>query len=147
MARRLVLAFLLAALPAVLVLPSVAAAGRSQESLFQDDTTLLGGGDALRNETLDELQALGVDVIRVNVVWNRYAPDPTSSTRPQFDAEDPSAYPLGDVDALVRGARERGIDMLLTPTGPGPGWASECSGSYTTRRICRPSPVEYGHFV
>src|SRR3954453_21394553 len=64
-------ALLAAALGAI---PAPAHASRSQESLFQDDANLLFTSDARRNATLNELRALGVDVIRLNVVWNQYAP-------------------------------------------------------------------------
>src|SRR4051812_6205437 len=132
----------------LLALPQAAFASRSQESLFQDDASLLYSGDARRDSTLNELKALGVDTIRVNVVWNRYAPSPKRKTRPSFDATDPNAYPaLAMVDGVVSGAAARGMTVLLTPTGPGPAWASNCSGSATTRRICRPKPSEFGRFV
>jgi hypothetical protein len=135
-------------LAAALLAPAASHASKTQESVFQDDATLLYGGDAKRDQALDELQRLGVHTVRVNVRWNRYAPSPTSATRPAFDAGDPWAYPgFGEIDALVSGAERRGIQVLLTPTGPGPGWASRCKGSYETRRICKPSPGEFGQFV
>jgi hypothetical protein len=130
------------------VLPAAAEASRSQESLFQDDRNLLLSGETRRNATLDELRGLGVEVIRVNVVWNRYAPSPQAKRRPSFDATDPNAYRnLGELDALVSGAQSRGMSVLLTATGPGPAWASGCTGSANKRRICRPKPAEYGRYV
>ena len=139
-----------AALIATLAVCAPAHASKTQESIFQDDATLLGDDTAARDRALDELQALGVDTIRALVLWNRVAPDALSSTRPQFDAADPNAYPAGNwarIDALVQGAQARGMQVLLTPTGPGPGWASECSGDYAARRICKPRPDEFGAFV
>jgi hypothetical protein len=47
----------------------------------------------------------------------------------------------------VNGAAARGMAVLLTPTGPGPAWASRCKGSANARRICDPSPAEFGRFV
>jgi hypothetical protein len=138
---------LLAALGAAGLLPQPALASRAQQSLFQDDVSLLYSGDARRERTLDELRSLGVDVVRLNVRWNRYAPSPRSKRRPSFDATDPNAYPLGEVEAAVDGARARGMQVILTPTGPGPAWASRCSGSVNKRRICDPSPVEFGRYV
>src|SRR3954468_18318627 len=114
-------ALLAAALGAI---PAPAAASRSQESLFQDDANLLFTSDARRNATLNELRGLGVDVIRVNVVWNQYAPAPQSKKRPKFDATNPNAYRnLNVVTAVVNGARVRGMAVQLTPTVPGPAWA------------------------
>jgi hypothetical protein len=126
-------------------------ASTAQESIFQDDAVLAGDDPNVRARALDELNALGVDTVRALVLWNRIAPSPTSSTRPAgFDATNPNAYPAGNwarFDQLVRGAQQRGMQVLLTPTGPGPGWASDCRGSYGTRRICRPNPNEFGAFV
>src|SRR5215212_5120690 len=146
---KLIKTSLLTALAAI-ALTAPAHASSTQESIFQDDATLLGDDVGKREQTLDEMQALGVDTVRALVLWNRIAPDALSSTKPSFDAGDPDAYPAGNwarVDALVQGAQARGMQMLLTPTGPGPGWASECSGDYAARRICKPSPQEYGAFV
>ena len=142
--RRTVLIVLLTALALV---PTPAGASRSQESLFEDETSLLYSGPERRDQTLDELQGLGVDVIRANVIWNRYAPSPQAKRKPSFDATDPNAYALGELDALVAGASARGMAVLLTPTGPGPAWASSCGGSASARRICNPKPSEYGRFV
>src|SRR3954468_1680143 len=140
-------AALLTLIAALCLVPAPAHASQSQESLFEDEVSLLYSGAERRDQTLDELRDLGVDVIRANVIWNRYAPSPRAKSKPQFDATDPNAYPLGEVDALVAGAAARGMTVLLTPTVPGPAWASSCSGSATTRRICNPKPADYGDFV
>src|SRR5215212_6360334 len=146
---KLIKTSLLTALAAI-ALTAPAHASSTQESIFQDDATLLGDDVGKREQTLDEMQALGVDTVRALVLWNRIAPDALSSTKPSFDAGDPDAYPAGNwarVDGLVQGAQARGMQVLLTPTGPGPGWASECRGDYNARRICKPSPAEFGAFV
>jgi hypothetical protein len=134
-------------LAAFLVSPAAAFASHSQESLFEDETQLLYSGTTRADQTLNELQGLGVDVIRANVLWSRYAPSPRSTRKPSFDATDPSAYPLGEVDYLVQAAAARGMQVQLTPTGPGPAWASGCSGSYSVRRICKPKSAEFKQFV
>jgi hypothetical protein len=138
---------LFALLAAAQLLPAEAHASRSQESLFQDDANLLYSSPSRRDKTLNELDSLGVDVIRANVVWNKYAPSPTHKKKPSFNDSDPNAYPLGQVDGLVNAAQQRGISVLLTPTVPGPAWASSCKGSVSSRRICRPRPSLFGHFV
>jgi hypothetical protein len=132
---------------ALALVPAAAQASQSQESLFEDEASLLYSGADRRDQTLDELRDLGVDVIRANVVWNRYAPSPRAKSKPRFDATDPSAYSLGEVDVLVAGATARRMTVLLTPTAPGPAWASPCGGSSTARRICSPKPADYGDFV
>jgi hypothetical protein len=148
---KLIKTSLLAALAAVALTAAPAHASKTQESNFQDDATLLGDDAGKRDKALDEMQSLGVDTVRALVLWNRIAPDATSSDKPNgFDASNPDAYPAGNwarVDALVQGAQARGMQVLLTPTGPGPGWASDCSGDYDARRICKPKPDEFGAFV
>src|SRR5215208_8133494 len=110
---------------ATVALTAPAHASSNQESIFQDDAALFGDDAGKREGALDEMQALGVDTVRANVLWNRIAPDATSSTKPAaFDAADPDAYPAGNwarLDAIVKGVQSRGMQILLTPTGPGPG--------------------------
>lgn len=142
---------LLAGLAAVaLTAPAPAQASTSQESIFQD-SVLTGWDQARRDRMLDELQALGVDTVRANVVWGQLAPNARSATKPtNFDASNSFTYPAPNwtpYDALMRGARARGINVLITATGPSPAWASECKGSWRTRRLCRPKPAEFGAFV
>ena len=48
---------------------------------------------------------------------------------------------------MLAAARARGLDVLLTPTGPGPAWASTCGGRARARQACSPSPVAFGRFV
>jgi hypothetical protein len=124
------------------------AAAAPPRAILQDDAALLYRGAAVRERTLDELRRLGVDAIRVLVVWRRYAPAPRSPRRPlDFDAGDSAAYPAGAFDALdglVAGAAARGLDVILTPTGPGPAWASECRSG---RQTCSPQPDDFRRFV
>src|SRR5918997_4648697 len=111
---------------ATVALAAPAHASSNQESIFQDDAALLGDDASKREQSLDEMQALGVDTVRVNILWNRIAPDAMSSTKPDgFNAADPNSSPAGNwarVDAVVQGVQSRGMQVLFTPTGPGPGW-------------------------
>jgi hypothetical protein len=135
---------LVVALAAVLAAP--AGASKTQESIFQDDRLLLESGADVRNQTLDELKALGVDTIRVNAIWARIAPERDSDNKPGFDSADPGAYPSGgftELDALLQGAAARQMSVLVTPTGPAPRWASPCGD----RRTCDPNVGEFKNFV
>lgn len=117
---------------------------------MQDDQRLLRSGSAVRESTLDEMAALGVTTVRAFVYWRDVAPDPTATVDPVFDATNPNAYPTGafePFDALVRSAYARGIDVILTPTAPLPSWASQCSGSQTVRRSCKPDVAAFQAFV
>src|SRR3954471_1150201 len=135
-----------AALPAA---PALAAP--DQQSLIEDETQMLDSGPAVQAQSLDEAKALGADVIRANVIWSRFAPSPTSKKKPKgFDGKNPAAYPAGVftmLDSLVSGAQARGLEVLLTATGPIPAWASRCKGSVAHRRTCKPDPKLFGAFV
>ncbi|WP_372789714.1 cellulase family glycosylhydrolase [Paraconexibacter sp.] len=120
-----------------------ASAATSQITFFEAPTALQDA--STRGQTLDEIKALGSDGIRVLVNWNRLAPDPTSSERPAIVASDPAAY--GDrwapYDAIVDGARSRGLKVLLTLTGGAPHWAT-ASGKDA---ITKPDRDEFQAFV
>jgi hypothetical protein len=122
-------------------------ASTTQESVFQDDTALIFSGDAKRQQTLDDIKALGGTTIHSLVFWNRVAPNPNSNTRPSFDATNPDAYPpgaWGPYDALVAEAQARGLSVIFSPV-QGPAWADTCRNS-ANRHHCKPSPKEYGQF-
>ncbi len=126
-------------------------ASTDQLSLIEDETLMLDSGPAVQSSALDEAKALGADVIRANVIWSKYAPSPTSTKKPKrFDGKNPNAYPAGvfsQLDSFVAGAQARGMQPLLTPTGPIPAWASRCKGSVKARSTCKPNPQLYGAFV
>jgi hypothetical protein len=125
-----------------------AQASTSQRSVFEDDHLLLNSGDALREQTLDDIKALGADTIHVLVIWNKLAPAPNAGTKPAVDASDPNSYAgWGPWDAVVAGAQARGLKVLLTPTGPAPTWASLCKGSVTYRKRCSPRVSDWSAFV
>ena len=128
--------------------PQPAGAGGTQLSVFEDDHLLLNSGDAMREQALDEIKSLGANTVHVLVMWDRLAPAPNEGIKPAFDAKDPNAY--GNWypwDALVAGAQARGLDVLLSPTGRAPAWASECKGSIEYRKRCSPNVSDYADFV
>ena len=129
-----------------------AAASSKQQSIFRDDAVLLWAGDERRERALDELKALGVDMIQAQITWRQVAPAMLERQRPAgFDAKDPAAYDperWDKFDGLVRGARARGIRLMLGPTGPAPLWATGCDGKKTDRpQVCEPSVKEFQRFV
>lgn len=127
-----------------LVLAAPAAASTTQFTMFEAPSALVDPSQ--RDSTLDEIDALGADAIRVLVNWNRVAPSPTSKTRPaNFDASDPAAYGDGfaTYEAIVAAAKARGLRVLFTITGGAPFWAT----AKGTDAITRPDPDEFQAFA
>jgi hypothetical protein len=120
------LAMLLVALATGLA-PAAALADHTQESVFQDDQYLLDGPTGAVVGTLVLLKTLGVQRVRVNVLWSSIAPQPTSRTEPaNFNAGDPADYPQGSFaayDRLVEFAKQYGLGVEFNITAPGPLWA------------------------
>jgi hypothetical protein len=149
MPRKLLLPLLTAVLAVGAFAAAPAHAAKRQESIFQDDRALIFSGDAKRQQTLDEIKALGATTVHSLVFWNSIAPAPNSRKKPAgFDGSDPNAYPPGSwdqYDALVREAAARGMQVLFSPV-QAPAWAGGC-GNLSTRPHCRPNPKEYGAFV
>ena len=113
------LALVLAALALV---PGRAMASHDQVAILQDDMQLFEAPAT----TMQELRHLGVEMVRVYVRWSLFAPAPNSHRRPPFNASDPNAYPPRSwvgLDAIVRDAAARGIQVMLVPTGFAPLWA------------------------
>lgn len=118
---------------------------------------LLAYGAGVQNGALDDMKALGVDVVHADVEWYALAPSRTSSSPPKgVDLTDPASYRQQGwaiIDSLVRGAQARGMKVLLTPTAPGPSWADGRACTKTERRkarvrgSCRTNASLYGQFV
>ncbi len=137
---------------AVLSSSSSGPAPRYLQSVFQDDDHLLYTSTATATNTLDQLKRLGVDTIRVTVLWKALAPAPTSATMPAgFAPGDPAAYPAvlwAPYDRVVTLARSRGITVDFNLTAPGPLWAmaqGAPSARYADHWI--PSAGAFGQFV
>lgn len=127
MLRRLVLTTLLL----VLLGATAAHASSRQETMFQDDAddhSLVYGSPAEVGAEITRLKGLGVDRLRITVNWGLVAPDPNSSTRPDFDSIDPDAYPPGAwsrYDTIARDASAAGMGLNFNVTTPAPKWARE----------------------
>lgn len=83
-----------------------------------DDAWLLHGPGTLAAR-LDELSALGPDVVRFTVRWDQVARRRPQSPRDPGD----SAYRWDGFDAVLRGLRRHGIDVVVTLYGT-PSWAN-----------------------
>ena len=85
---------------------------------IQDDAWLLHGPGTLESR-LDELDRLGVDVVRYTVRWDLVARERPTTARDHRDL----AYDWRSVDAVLRGLRRHGIQPLVTLYGT-PRWAN-----------------------
>ena len=115
-------------------------AARNQVTYFEAPRDLLDA--STREASLDEIAGLGARHLRVLLTWRRVAPSADSRVKPNFDATDPAGYSFGDYDAIVDGARARGMRVLMTISGPVPRWATNGARDQFTR----PSPAEFRKF-
>ena len=141
----------------LLALPGAATASKSQWSVFEDHTALVKSGDETRSKILDEVKnELGADTLRIEIKWSEVAPEPSSKTKPNFNASDPLAYPFGPqqypgfypYDDLVRRATNLGLGIIMTITGDAPRWATEngVGASFETANY-RVNANEYAQFA
>jgi len=135
----------------LLGLPAAASADSRLESMFQDDPRILSTDAKVRNATLDEAKALGVQRIRVTAFWNRFAPNAAGTEKPAgFDGSNPDAYEAGRFDVLddvLAGAKKRGLTVNLNPSAPGPKWAGSAFIEDRLDSVTNPNPAEYTTFV
>jgi hypothetical protein len=144
MGRRSTLAVLCTALAVAAAGVPVAQAGSRQVTVMQDDALLLRHDSATRAHTLDEMDRLGADVVKVQVYWNEIAPQ--GRRKPQgFDASDPGGYAWAVYDEIVQGIVARGMRPFLALGNRAPDWATAKRGRY--RGTYRPSARELGLFA
>lgn len=125
--RRLpiVIAAILAAL--ALAAPGSALASHGQEMILQDDQSLVYASPSQVSDTLSKIKAMGVNRVRISVVWSLVAPRSTASRKPKFDATNPAAYPPGGwyrYDFIDLVAHQLGLGVYFQPTAPAPTWAT-----------------------
>ena len=113
-----------AALVACVLAPAAAAhASATQVSIMQDDDQLVYRDDATRDRALDEMKALGVDVVRATVLWRNVAAGVSRNAAARKDLASPRAYGVAvwnRYDNLVRAAQARGLRVYFSVTGPAP---------------------------
>jgi hypothetical protein len=119
-ARPATLALLGVAAACLLHAPAQARASTGQYEIFQDDPHML----ADPAQTLQQIRDLGADVVRVSLQWNLLAP---SARPPGFNPTDPASYPAAAwcvYDEIVTDAKQDGITIDFSLTGPAPLWAA-----------------------
>lgn len=151
MTRPRSLVALLASALLLLAAAPAAHASRTQEATFQDDDLLVYADPAAVARTLDELDALGVDRLRITLVWRAIAPGNEQDAKPAgFDATDPGDYPPGAWnrwDTVLRLARARGMDVTFNVTVPAPDWATGTPRRAGIDATHDPDAAEFGSFV
>ena len=141
----------LATLLALIVLaPATAQASQTQVSIMMDDDNLLYRGDQVRDQTLTKMRQLGVDVVRVTVLWSVVA---ERTRKLGARGSNPRAYPPRNwdrYDNLVRAAKNLGIVVYFNPTPPGPPWAhGKAPGGLRSvvKQAWKPNPGDFARFV
>ena len=118
--RRILTVFIALALAAGVAAPLAGSAQRMWVG-FHDDPSFRWEGD--RGATLDRVRKANATLVRAVVTWASVAPErPVQATDP-FDP----AYRFDDLDELVRGSQQRGLEVLLTIWGT-PRWANGDKG-------------------
>ena len=133
MRRILVLA--LAALGLALAAPSGASARSDMELALQDDAVFVANAYYGRARGLDRARELGINVIRVNVLWSQVV----GSSINRRSRPSPVKYDFTAYDQIVVAARERGMLVQMALTGPAPAWA-------TGNRRAGPYKPKYRYF-
>ena len=136
---------LIIALLGLLAAPAAAQASPRQVMSFEAPAELLDYSRV--DATLAEIRAFGVTQVRQLVYWQEFAPRPRSKRKPRhFNAANPASYPAGTwdrLDLLMARAQQHGVDVMLTPTGPVPKWATK----YRKDNVTRPNAKQFGQFV
>ncbi len=130
-----------AVLAVVLLAPAAAQASEAQMSIMMDDDLLIYRDNATRDKTMREMKALGVDTVRVTVLWsvltNHLEGKPKNKKEKaaltankkryrKYGEASPRAYPplnWNRFDGLVRACKTLGLVCYFNVTGPGPSWA------------------------
>jgi hypothetical protein len=144
----------LALLGATATVPATARANATQFSIMMDDDLLLYRSHNARVGALGRMKGLGVDYVRVTVLWSVVAENARSTPRrrKRFRAARPSTYPHANwdrYDDLVREARRQGIGVYFNLTGPGPDFAHQVPprSHRRNRRTWKPKIREFYKFV
>jgi hypothetical protein len=143
---------LIALLMLTLALPTAtASASSTQEVSLQDNRLLLQSSPTAVANTLSTLRQLGVQRVRVSVVWWMLAPNANSRQAPKhFNASDPGAYSAAawrPFDTLVELAPRFGLGVNFDVTGNAPLWGVRNTSNRNLRYVWYPNPTAFGQFV
>jgi hypothetical protein len=138
----------------VCALPARGLASTTEQTSLLDDDQLIYVPTGHMLQTLSTLHTLGVDTVKVSLVWQLIAPNANSTKRPaNFDATNPAAYPPGAWsrwDTLVDVAHELGMNVYFLVIGPAPLWAippGNRSAGQGPAVGWMPNPRDYQNFI
>jgi len=162
--------FALAALLLMTIGAGTAQASPEQASIMMDDDQLVYRSDATRARALVAMKSLGVEVVRVTVLWKTVAEGASLTNteiarlkgealrsrarrqRARFKPRNPRTYPTRNwdrYDNLVKEAAELGLRVYFTITGPGPSYAHRKAPPSQRRNAgtYKPYPTRFRDFV
>jgi hypothetical protein len=148
---RLAACLLLCAGTLAMAAPS-ALANSAQKSILMDDNALIYDSQSNVEHAMVKLRSLGVDVVKVSLVWSLVAPGADAKHKPDFNATDPNAYPQyawSRYDYLVELAQKLGLTVYFQLTAPAPRWAvtngPDGAGTHLWSRL--PNAKYFGQFA
>jgi hypothetical protein len=139
--------FLIAPALAVCLLCAMAVqahAAAFELSVMQDDNYLIYSNAQSRLTALGRMQKMGVDAVRVSVLWDAVAPKKKIK-----NGANPASYRAANwdkYDDLVRTAPQFGISVYFDVTFPGPRWTQARANDPANQRTWKPSVREFGRF-
>jgi hypothetical protein len=113
-------------------------------SVMQDDNYLIYSNAQSRATALNRMRLMGVDAVRVSVLWDAVAPK-----KKLRNGADPKAYRAANwdkYDDLVRAAPQFGIQVYFDVTFPGPRWTQAKANDPANQRTWKPKVREFGRF-
>lgn len=132
------------ALACLFALPAPADAARGMRVAVQDDSTLIfrAGEYISLDTTYDRMRAMKTTLVRMNMLWGYTV---TASQRKLKRKPRHVAYDWQPYDRAIANARQRGMKVLLTLTGPGPAWATP--KNRLSKGYFKPSVRQFKKFV
>ncbi|HEX4345906.1 MAG TPA: hypothetical protein VHZ31_10125 [Solirubrobacteraceae bacterium] len=152
-----------------LLVPAAAHASPLQTSIMMDDDLLVNRDDSTATKALEQMKKLGVDTVRVTVLWKTVAQNTRFSKsdlkklkgkyrtaalkqNKRFKPTNPSTYPIRNwdrYDNLVNEAANVGIKIYFNVTGPGPAWAmtKPPKAQHALAATWKPRPSAFKQFV
>ena len=128
--------------------PGLAGEPGAPALVVQDDAELLYQSPERVSAALDLLDQAGVRTVRLTAGWSVLAPRPRAARPPRFDATDPAGYSAAGwerLDRAVRGARERGMAVMIDVAFWAPVWAT--TGGASARPRVGVNPARLARFA